>query len=92
MVFVTDQSQKEELDQALKMVADMHITEKGAVENENTKLKEQLSDLPGLKEELQTLRVRVAELTKLTGMTREWEWHMNSIWILKLTLSKYIQI
>lgn len=60
------ESQKEELDQALKMVADMHITEKGAVENENTKLKEQLSDLPGLKEELQTLRARVAELTKLT--------------------------
>lgn len=92
MVFVTDQSQKEELDQALKMVADMHITEKGAVENENTKLKEQLSDLPGLKEELQMLRARVAELTKLTGMMREWEWLMNSIWILKLTLSKYIQI
>uniref|UniRef100_A0A8C1N364 Pre-B-cell leukemia transcription factor-interacting protein 1-like n=1 Tax=Cyprinus carpio TaxID=7962 RepID=A0A8C1N364_CYPCA len=44
----------------------MHSTEKGALENENTKLKEQLSDLPGLKEELQTLRARVAELTKLT--------------------------
>uniref|UniRef100_A0A673LIB4 Pre-B-cell leukemia transcription factor-interacting protein 1-like n=1 Tax=Sinocyclocheilus rhinocerous TaxID=307959 RepID=A0A673LIB4_9TELE len=44
----------------------MHSSEKGALENENTKLKEQLSDLPGLKEELQTLRARVAELTKLT--------------------------
>ncbi|XP_052439765.1 pre-B-cell leukemia transcription factor-interacting protein 1 isoform X5 [Carassius gibelio] len=66
MVFVTDQSQKEELDRALKMAADMHSTEKGALENENTKLKEQLSDLPGLKEELQMLRARVAELTKLT--------------------------
>uniref|UniRef100_A0A8C1N435 Pre-B-cell leukemia transcription factor-interacting protein 1-like n=1 Tax=Cyprinus carpio TaxID=7962 RepID=A0A8C1N435_CYPCA len=60
------ESQKEELDRALKMAADMHSTEKGALENENTKLKEQLSDLPGLKEELQTLRARVAELTKLT--------------------------
>ncbi|XP_016396106.1 pre-B-cell leukemia transcription factor-interacting protein 1-like isoform X2 [Sinocyclocheilus rhinocerous] len=60
------ESQKEELDRALKMAADMHSSEKGALENENTKLKEQLSDLPGLKEELQTLRARVAELTKLT--------------------------
>lgn len=86
MVFVTDQSQKEELDRALRMAADMHSTEKGALEHENTKLKEQLSDLPGLKEELQTLRARVAELTKLTGMMREWEWHMDSIWILKLSI------
>ncbi len=68
MVFVIDQSQKEELDRALKMAADS--TEKGALETENTKLKENLSDLPGLKEELQTLRARVAELTKLTGMMR----------------------
>ncbi|XP_059365175.1 pre-B-cell leukemia transcription factor-interacting protein 1-like isoform X2 [Carassius carassius] len=60
------ESQKEELDQALKMAADKHNTEKGALENENTKMKEQLSELPGLKEELQTLRARVAELTKLT--------------------------
>ncbi len=73
MVFVIDQSQKEELDRALKMAADMHSTEKGALETENTKLKENLSDLPGLKEELQTLRARVAELTRLTGMMREWE-------------------
>lgn len=73
MVFVIDQSQKEELDRALKMAADMHSTEKGALETEN------LSDLSGLKEELQTLRTRVAELTKFTGMMREWEWHMNSI-------------
>ncbi|XP_058609498.1 cell cycle progression protein 1 isoform X3 [Onychostoma macrolepis] len=60
------ESQKEELDRALKMAADMHGTEKGTLENENTKLKEQLSALPGLKEELQTLRARVAELAKLT--------------------------
>ncbi|XP_052389581.1 pre-B-cell leukemia transcription factor-interacting protein 1-like isoform X5 [Carassius gibelio] len=60
------ESQKEELDQALKMVADKHNIEKGALENENTKMKEQLSELPGLQEELQTLRARVAELTKLT--------------------------
>lgn len=58
------ESQKEELDRALKMAADS--TEKGALETENTKLKENLSDLPGLKEELQTLRARVAELTRLT--------------------------
>lgn len=69
--FLTDQSQKEELDQALKMAADKHNTEKGALENENTKMKEQMSELPGLKEELQTLRARVAELTKITGMMRE---------------------
>ncbi len=84
MVFVIDQSQKEELDRALKMAADS--TEKGALETENTQLKENLSDLPGLKEELQTLRARVSELTKLTGMMREWEWNTNSIWILKLSI------
>uniref|UniRef100_A0A8C2KVC4 Pre-B-cell leukemia homeobox interacting protein 1a n=1 Tax=Cyprinus carpio TaxID=7962 RepID=A0A8C2KVC4_CYPCA len=61
------ESQKEELDQALKMAADKHNTEKGALENENTKMKEQMSELPGLKEELQTLRARVAELTKITA-------------------------
>ncbi|XP_048058884.1 LOW QUALITY PROTEIN: pre-B-cell leukemia transcription factor-interacting protein 1 [Megalobrama amblycephala] len=60
------ESQKQELDRALKMATDMHSTEKGVLENENTKLKEQLSELPGLKDELQTLRARVAELTKLT--------------------------
>ncbi|XP_016099123.1 pre-B-cell leukemia transcription factor-interacting protein 1-like isoform X4 [Sinocyclocheilus grahami] len=60
------ESQKEELDQALKMAADKHNTEKGALENQNIKMKEQLSELPGLKEELQTLRARVTELTKLT--------------------------
>lgn len=63
-----DQSQKQELEQALKMATDMHSTEKGVLENENTKLKEQLSQLPALKDELQTLRARVSELTKLTGM------------------------
>lgn len=60
-----------ELDKALKTEAVKHSTEKGALENENTRLKEQLSELPGLKEELQTLRARVAELTLLTGTMRE---------------------
>ncbi|XP_039534716.1 pre-B-cell leukemia transcription factor-interacting protein 1 isoform X3 [Pimephales promelas] len=60
------ESQKQELDRALKMTTDMHSTERGALENENTKLKEQLSELPGLRDELQTLRARVAELAKLT--------------------------
>ncbi|XDV34024.1 hypothetical protein PO909_004245 [Leuciscus waleckii] len=60
------ESQKQELDRALKMTTDMYSTEKGVLENENTKLKEQLSELPGLKDELQTLRARVAELAKLT--------------------------
>lgn len=86
MVFVIDQSQKEELDRALKMAADMHSTEKGALETEN------LSDLSGLKEELQTLRTRVAELTKFTGMMREWEWHMNSILILKLSIYMWMYL
>lgn len=53
------------------MATDMYSTEKGVLENENTKLKEQLSELPGLKDELQTLRARVAELAKLTGMMRK---------------------
>ncbi|XP_051519648.1 pre-B-cell leukemia transcription factor-interacting protein 1 isoform X2 [Myxocyprinus asiaticus] len=60
------ESQREELDKALKIAADQHSTEKGVLENENNKLKDQLSELPGLKEELQTLRARVAELAKLT--------------------------
>ncbi|XP_067281232.1 pre-B-cell leukemia transcription factor-interacting protein 1 isoform X2 [Pseudorasbora parva] len=60
------ESQKQKLDQALKKATDMLSSEKGVLENENTNLKEQLSELPGLKDELQTLRARVAELTKLT--------------------------
>lgn len=60
------ESQKEELDRAIKMAVDKHSTEKGALENENVELKGQLSELPGLKEELQMLRARVAELTQLT--------------------------
>ncbi|XP_057210758.1 pre-B-cell leukemia transcription factor-interacting protein 1 isoform X2 [Triplophysa rosa] len=59
------ESQKAELDKALKMVAVKHSTEKGALENENIRLKEQISELPGLKDELQMLRARVAELTQL---------------------------
>ncbi|XP_056597903.1 pre-B-cell leukemia transcription factor-interacting protein 1 isoform X2 [Triplophysa dalaica] len=60
------ESQKVELDKALKMVAAKHSTEKGALENENIRLKEQISGLPGLKDELQMLRDRVAELTQIT--------------------------
>ncbi|XP_030645224.1 pre-B-cell leukemia transcription factor-interacting protein 1 [Chanos chanos] len=56
------QAQREELDKALKMAADSATAEK-----ENTKLKEQLSALPGLKEELETLRSRVIELRQLTA-------------------------
>lgn len=37
------------------------------LEKENSKLKEELSSLPELKKELESLRVRVTELSKLTG-------------------------
>ncbi|XP_071374000.1 pre-B-cell leukemia transcription factor-interacting protein 1 [Centroberyx affinis] len=62
------QSQKEELDSALKAAA-AKGDEKGKadVEKENAKMKEELSSLPGLREELQTLRARVTELTQLTA-------------------------
>ena len=43
-------------------------TVRGDVEKENSKMKEDLSSLPGLKEELETLRARVTELTQLTGI------------------------
>ncbi|XP_062867312.1 cell cycle progression protein 1 isoform X2 [Trichomycterus rosablanca] len=56
------QSQKEELDQALRTAAKKGITDK-----ENTKLKEELSAMPGLKEELEALKARIAELTQLTA-------------------------
>lgn len=43
--------------------------EKGIVEleKENRRLREELSSLPELKEELESLRVRVTELSKLTS-------------------------
>lgn len=63
------QSQKEELDSALKALAangDENV--KADLEKENTKLKEELSSLPELKKELESLRARVTELSQLTGM------------------------
>nr|XP_046272923.1 pre-B-cell leukemia transcription factor-interacting protein 1 isoform X2 [Scatophagus argus] len=62
------QSQKEELDSALKAVA-ASGDEKGkaSLEKENTKLKDELSSLPELKKELEILRARVTELSQLTA-------------------------
>ncbi|XP_028255319.1 pre-B-cell leukemia transcription factor-interacting protein 1 isoform X2 [Parambassis ranga] len=62
------QSQKEELDAALKALA-ASGDEKGKadLEKENGKLKEELSSLPILKEELESLRTRVTELSQLTA-------------------------
>lgn len=62
------QSQKEELDSALKAVAASgDEKEKAGLEKENAKLKEELSSLPGLKKELESLRARVTELSQLTA-------------------------
>ncbi|XP_070702462.1 pre-B-cell leukemia transcription factor-interacting protein 1 isoform X2 [Pempheris klunzingeri] len=62
------QSQKEELDSALKAVAASgDETGKADLEKENTKLKEELSSLPELKKELESLRTRVTELNQLTA-------------------------
>ncbi|XP_030002610.1 pre-B-cell leukemia transcription factor-interacting protein 1 isoform X2 [Sphaeramia orbicularis] len=62
------QSQKEELDAALKAVAvSGDETEKADLEKENVKLKEELSSLPDLKKELEALRARVTELSELTA-------------------------
>lgn len=40
---------------------------KAGLEKENAKLKEELSTLPELKKELESLRSRVTELSQLTG-------------------------
>lgn len=67
-MFFMSQSQKEELDSALKAVAisgDESV--KADLETENAKLKEELSSLPELKKELLSLRARVTELSQLTG-------------------------
>lgn len=62
------QSQKEELDSALKAVAESgDKNSKAGLEKENAKLKEELSTLPELKKELESLRARVTELNQLTG-------------------------
>lgn len=58
----TSQAQKEELDRALRATADKGITDK-----QHARMKEELSALPSLKEELETLKARVSELTQLTG-------------------------
>ncbi|XP_056154090.1 pre-B-cell leukemia transcription factor-interacting protein 1 [Lampris incognitus] len=62
------QTQKEELDSALKAATEKG-DEKGKedLEKENAKMKEELSFLPGLREELETLRARVTELTQITA-------------------------
>ncbi|XP_029976130.1 pre-B-cell leukemia transcription factor-interacting protein 1 [Salarias fasciatus] len=60
------QSQKEELDSALKAVAASGDEQgKADLEKENSKLKEELSSLPELKTELESLRARVTELSQL---------------------------
>ncbi|XP_027142669.1 pre-B-cell leukemia transcription factor-interacting protein 1 isoform X2 [Larimichthys crocea] len=62
------QSQKEELDTALKAVAVSGDEQsKAGLEKENAKLKEELSTLPELKKELESLRSRVTELSQLTA-------------------------
>lgn len=58
----TSQVQKEELDRALRAAA-----EKGITDEEHTRMKEELSALPSLKEELEAIKARVSELTQLTG-------------------------
>ncbi|KAM9823549.1 uncharacterized protein pbxip1a [Neosynchiropus ocellatus] len=61
------QAQKAELDSALTAVA-ASGDEKGRanLEAENLRLKEELTSLPGLKTELESLRARVTELSQLT--------------------------
>lgn len=67
--FLISQSQKEELDSALKaLAANGDEKVKAGIEKENTKLKEELSSLPELKKELESLRARVTELSQLTGI------------------------
>nr|XP_040044390.1 pre-B-cell leukemia transcription factor-interacting protein 1 isoform X1 [Gasterosteus aculeatus aculeatus]XP_040044391.1 pre-B-cell leukemia transcription factor-interacting protein 1 isoform X1 [Gasterosteus aculeatus aculeatus]XP_040044392.1 pre-B-cell leukemia transcription factor-interacting protein 1 isoform X1 [Gasterosteus aculeatus aculeatus] len=62
------QSQKEELDSALTAVAASgDEQERADLEKENVKLKEELLSLPGLKQELESLRSRVTELSKLSA-------------------------
>lgn len=53
------------------MAASGDEQERADLEKENVKLKEELLSLPGLKQELESLRSRVTELSKLSGGTRE---------------------
>ncbi|MEQ2279067.1 hypothetical protein AMECASPLE_005741, partial [Ameca splendens] len=63
------QTKKEELDSEMKMVAESGDEQgKADLEEENSKLKEELSVLPELKKELESLRARVTELSQLTAM------------------------
>ena len=64
------QAQKEELDSALAAAA-VKGEEKGTddLERDNARMKDELSSLPVLKEELNMLRARVTELSQLTGET-----------------------
>ncbi|XP_015229233.1 PREDICTED: pre-B-cell leukemia transcription factor-interacting protein 1-like [Cyprinodon variegatus] len=62
------QSKKDELDTEMKAVAESGDERgKADLEEENSKLKEELSVLPELKKELESLRARVTELSQLTG-------------------------
>ncbi|XP_062265170.1 pre-B-cell leukemia transcription factor-interacting protein 1 isoform X1 [Platichthys flesus] len=61
------QSQKDEMDSALKSVSESGDEQgKANLEQENANLKEELSSLPELKKELESLRSRVTELNQLT--------------------------
>lgn len=66
--FQTSQSQKEQLDSALQaVVSSGDEAGRADLELENTKLRAELSALPQLKTELESLRARVTELSQLTG-------------------------
>ncbi|KAM9434650.1 uncharacterized protein pbxip1a [Clarias gariepinus] len=54
--------QRDELDRALRAAAEKPISEE-----EHARMKEELSALPSLKEELEALKARISELTQLTG-------------------------
>lgn len=82
------QSQKEELDSALKaLAANGDEKVKADLEQENAHLKEELSSLPDLKKELENLRARVMELSQLTGTTWNSSFNINShrsCWLMNL--------
>ncbi|XP_062385025.1 pre-B-cell leukemia transcription factor-interacting protein 1 [Sardina pilchardus] len=67
------QSQKEALNQALRAAAQPGEEGGGALQKENVKMKEELAAMPGLREELESLRARVAELSQLTVRESETE-------------------
>ncbi|KAJ8354810.1 hypothetical protein SKAU_G00223770 [Synaphobranchus kaupii] len=63
------QSQKEELNLALQQAEEKgrESVRKGELEKENERMKEELSSLPALQSELESLRARVTELTLITA-------------------------